>query len=155
MEPFSAKEAITLAIASVGAVLGILNTWKSYDKDRPKLKVMPKTAVFTGSHGVDQRPRLCIEATNLSTFPLTVTEFGVMFVGTTDRGVFLEPLFRDGGNLPRTLEPRTSITAYMEPEALHGNSHPIKCAYVQTDCGLMFKGKSPALQGFARSAKRG
>ena len=64
---FSIKDAITLSVASVGAVLGILNTWKAIDRDRPKLRVVPKRAIPLGA--VDPRLRMSIEVINLSTFP--------------------------------------------------------------------------------------
>ena len=113
MEPFSTKDAVTLAIASVGAVLGIINTWKALDKDRPKLRVVPKQAFLVGPAAqLDSRNRLCIEVTNLSTFPLTVTEVGVLFHGTDGRGALIHHTLNNGGTLPQRLEPRTSVTVY-------------------------------------------
>jgi bacterioferritin-associated ferredoxin len=56
--------AVTLAVAIVGAVLGILNTWKAYDRDRPKLRVIPKHAIPVGA--ADPRLTFCIEVVNLS-----------------------------------------------------------------------------------------
>ena len=43
-DSFTIVDGITLAIAVLGAALGIINTWKSIDKDRLKLKVIPKHA---------------------------------------------------------------------------------------------------------------
>lgn len=56
----STLAAITLGIALLGAVLGILNTWRSFDRDRVKLRVVPKIAMPIGKVQ-DRRPRLCIE----------------------------------------------------------------------------------------------
>ena len=147
MDFFSAKDALTLSVASVGAVLGIINTWTTLDKDRPKMKVTPKQAFFVGPFANhDQRPRLCIEVLNLSTFALTVTEVGVLFHGSNSRGVIFQPTLNDGSTLPSVLEPRRALSAYADPSALDREPHRIKCVYAKTDCGLTFKGKSGALE---------
>jgi hypothetical protein len=54
---------------TLGAVLDVLNTWKAYDRDRPKLRVIPKHAIPVGT--ADPRVTFCIEVVNLSTFALT------------------------------------------------------------------------------------
>lgn len=149
MDAFSTKDAITLAIACVGAVLGIINTWKALDKDRPKLRVVPKQAFGYGPSGVDERARLCIEVTNLSNFPLTVSEVGVLYHGTDSRGALVHHFMKNGETLPKRLEPRTSVSIYAYPNALDGNTRSIKCAYANTDCGLTFTGDSGALRQLA------
>ena len=155
MDTFTSKEAITLAIASVGAVLGIINTWKTLDKDRPKLRVVPKQAFAVGELAhYEPDTRLCIEVTNLSTFALTVSEVGVLYHGSKARGALIPPIVIDGGTFPRRLEPRSSFTTYAAPNALVGSPHPIKCAYAATDCGLMFEGKSGALKQLEQEANR-
>lgn len=147
---FTIIDGITLSIAVLGAVLGILNTWLSIDRDRVKLKVIPKQAVPVGAM-MDQRVRLCIDITNFSTFPLIITEIGVLYRGSNNRGAVLNPIIMDGGSFPRKLEPRTSFTAYMHPEALfHDHGHLVKYAYAKTDCGVLIKGNSPALKQMVR-----
>jgi len=42
---FDAKDALTLVLASIGAVLGVMNTWRAFDRDRLKLRVRPKQAI--------------------------------------------------------------------------------------------------------------
>ena len=149
MDGFTLKDMITFATASVGAVLGILNTWRSWDKDRPKLRVVPKQAFLVTMDGqVDDRARLCIQVTNLSAFPLTITEVGVLYRGTKMRGALHESVGPRPFRFPQTLEPRTSLTLYAAPHALRG-SRPIRCAYAHTDCGLQFKGNSGALRQLA------
>ncbi len=145
MMTFDVKDVITIALASIGAVLGILNAWKAYDKDRPRIRVRPRQAVPLGPTA-DPRARLAIEVTNLSWFPLTVSEVGVLFRGTSERGVVIEPMLHDGGSFPRRLESRTSFTAYLHPEAFVRTQHRVRAAYAKTDCGLTFTGNTPALQ---------
>jgi len=57
---------ITFSLAVLGAVLGIMNTWENFDKDRIKLKVIPARAVVGGSY---QDIKLAISITNFSSFP--------------------------------------------------------------------------------------
>jgi hypothetical protein len=147
---FSIKDAITLSVASVGAVLGILNTWKAIDRDRPKLRVVPKHAIPIGA--VDPRLRMSIEVVNLSTFPLTVDEVGLLYHGTNKRASVQQPVLFDGGAWPRRLEPRSGVTAYLDPDWIQFR-HKIRCAYAMTACGLTFKGRSPALRQIAERSR--
>lgn len=150
---FTITDGVTLSIAILGAVLGMMNTWCAIDRDRVKLKVIPKRAIPVGNM-IDQRIRLCIDVTNFSTFPLTITEVGVLYHGTDRRGAVINPIIIDGGRFPRRLEPRTSFTAYMNPDALECSSgHLVKCAYAKTDCGVLVKGNSPALKQMVRDIR--
>jgi len=147
--PFTLTEAITLAVASVGAVLGVINTWHLVDQRRVKLKVIPKRAMPIGAIR-DSGDRLCIEVTNLSSFPITVAEVGVFYRGTDVRGAIIQPIFLDGGTLPRRLESRASLTAYAADAFPGGRDrHVVKCAYARTDCGVVATGNSPALRAMA------
>lgn len=145
MDPISTKDQVTLALAAVGAVLGVINTWKGWDKDRPKLRLVPKRAFRVDERGNASPNFLCFEVTNLSSFPLTITEVGVTYWWSRKRGV-LSPIIRDGGDFPRKLEPRTSMSAYAAPGALKTKSLRVLRAYVKTDCGLTFRASSPALR---------
>lgn len=136
----------TLAIAVLGAGLGIINTWHTLDNSRVKLKVVPGHAIPTGN--VDSRVNFYVAVTNLSTFPVTVKEVGIFYRGTSERAVFTAPIFLDRGSLPRRLEPRSSVSVYGQaPEPLPGAR--IKCAYAKTECGVTTCGKSPALRQIA------
>jgi hypothetical protein len=124
-----------------------MNTWKQWDRDRPKLRVVPKQAIPLGPGMGDRRPRLCIEVTNLSSFPLVVTEVGVRYRGTDRRGAILPPIVIDGKPFPRRLESRTSVSLYASPDAFSDPTSPrVRSAYAMTDCGLTFTGTSRALK---------
>jgi len=139
-------DAVTLAIAILGAVLGVINTWHALDRSRVKLKVLPAHAIPVG--GADPRLKFCIGVTNLSAFPVTIKEVGVLYKGTDRRGVFIDPFLMDGGSWPRRLEPRSSVTVYgQKPDSTPGLR--IRCAYATTDCGHTKKGNSPALRQIA------
>lgn len=152
IDNFTIIDGVTLSIAVLGAVLGVLNTWRNIDRDRVKLQVIPKQAIPVGNMP-DKRTRLCIDVTNFSTFPLTITEVGVLYFGTKERGAIFNPIIIDGGGFPRKLEPRTSFSAYLHPEALERvNGKRVKCAYAKTDCGVTVKGSSPALKQMVNAA---
>ena len=149
MSGYSFADGVTLSIAVLGAVLGIMNTWRSIDRDRVKLKVVPKQATPMNQYGIGQST-LCIDVTNFSTFPIVINEVGLLYQGTSKRGAIINPIVIDGGSFPRKLEPRTSITVYTHPEALNDHhGYMIKGAYAKTDCGVMKKGNSKALEAMA------
>jgi hypothetical protein len=142
-------QAVTLAVAVLGAVLGIINTWHGLDKSRIKLRVVPAHAIPVG--GMDPRINFAIEVTNLSAFAVTVFDVGVFYHSTDQRGSFIRPLVIDGGAWPRRLEPRSSVSVYgQRPELLP--DHRMKCAYARTQCGYTQTGTSPALKQIARGA---
>lgn len=141
-------QAITLAVAAVGAVLGVINTWHTLDKNRVKLKVVPKRAIPYGA--ADTRLTLCIEITNLSTFPLTIDEVGIFFHHTDKRAVVMNPVFLDDGPWPRRLEPRSSISIYSERPEARAN-RKMRCVYARTQCGRTIEGTSPAFKEIAKS----
>lgn len=144
----SVTEAITLAIAVLGAVLGLVNTWYQLDRSRVKLRVSPKHAISVGA--ADPRLTFCIEITNLSAFAVTIEEAGVFYKGTQARGAYAQPVLIDGGPWPRRLEPRTSVTVYGQPPTAKPG-YPLRCAYARTSCGVTRRGNSPAFKQLVAS----
>ncbi len=136
-------QAVTLAIAVLGAVLGVINTWHAIDKKRVKVRVRPKHAIPIGA--ADPRLTFCIEITNLSEFAITVDEAGVFYTGTDKRGAYTPPVIIDGKPWPRRLEPRSSLTVYGQPPT-PPPGHSLKCAYARTECGVTRTGTSPAFK---------
>jgi hypothetical protein len=146
----SFKDAATLGIALIGAVLGIVNMWRSISRDKPKIKVIPKRVIPVGAF--DESIDFSIEAINLGTVALTVSELGLFHQGVAYRSpLTIAPIIMDGGQWPRRLEPRTSVTVYGRSSTINASEHPIRCAYAMTDCGLTFEGTSDALEGMAQS----
>lgn len=146
MENVTAMQAITLAIAILGAVLGVINTWIGLDKSRVKLRVAPAHAIPVG--GADPRLRFSLTITNLSAFEVTIEEAGILYSRSTKRGSLTQPVLADGGAWPRRLEPRSSVTLYSQrPGAVDGRR--IGVAYARTACGVTRTGNSPALRQIA------
>lgn len=141
----SVVNGITLALALLGAVLGIINTWHALDRTRVKLRVRPKHAIPLGA--VDERLNFCIEITNLSAFAVTVSEAGVALKASDKRLAYTSPVLIDEGGWPRRLEPRTSVTIYGQAPSTSGRK--LKCAYAKTACGVMREGTSPAFKQMA------
>lgn len=141
-------QAITLSIAVLGAVLGVINTWHAIDKKRVKIRVRPKHAIPVG--GIDPCITFCIEITNLSEFAVTIEEAGVFYKGTDSRGAYTPPLLIDGKSWPRRLESRSSVTVYGQPPKPK-QGHALKCAYARTECGVTRTGTSPAFKQLATS----
>jgi hypothetical protein len=141
---FTVIQAVTLALAVLGAVLGIINTWHTLNRSRLKLKVLPAHAIPFG--GSDPRATFSIEVTNLSEFAVTIREVGVFYEGRTERGALVRPILLDGGKWPRRLEPRTSVPVYGNAAELVRSGFQIRCAYAMTECGHTATGNSPALE---------
>ena len=137
-----AIKTITFGLALLGAVLGIMNTWRNFDKDRVKLRVTPKTAIPFGD--ADSDIDYCIEVVNLSGFTVTVNDAGFFYYGTKTRATLsVCPLTFDNGEFPRRLEPRTAFTLYGKNlNMLKNGEHKIKSVFATTDCGVTISKKS-------------
>jgi hypothetical protein len=149
---FGLKDVITVSIAMIGAVLGIINTWFALDQRRIRLRVVPKSAhpVIGGKMG---NPMGCIEVVNLSAFPVSISEIGFTIDGDPRkhrRLAILQPITSDNRPLARTLEPRHGVTGYFDIGDL---TPDIQKAYVRTECGEVAYGSSPALKQIRQAAK--
>lgn len=139
---------VTFAIAVLGAVLGLINTWHALDRTRIKLKVSPAHAITFGN--ANPSIAFSVEVTNLSAFAVTVYDVGFFYSGTDRRSSILQPILGDGGSWPRRLEPRSSVTIYSERPRSHIDRHRLVRAYAKTQCGHTAKGTSGALKQVAR-----
>lgn len=135
--------AVTLAIAVLGAVLGVINTWNTISNRRVRLRVRPLWAVTATGQFVG------IEVTNLSTFPVTVSDVGMLYrrpwSQAPERAAITAPEFSDGDHWPRKLDPREQVTAYIHPAHLPRGRN-FWGAYARTICGEIAYGRSPALK---------
>lgn len=123
---------VTLGIAVLGAVLGVINAWRAWALDRVRLRV-------DVSHGVDALGGriLLVNAVNLSAFDLTVTRVGFHLLGRQRHMQIPVPFLTSGNKLPVCLKPRTSLTAVVQFGAAdHVGWHAVESAYVDTACGL-------------------
>ena len=149
------KDVFTISAAAVGAVLGVMNTWNSLNLRRVRLRVLPAHAIVPNI----EQPMFSIEVTNLSSFPLTVKEVGFTLGGNrADRGsraVVPMPIVPDGKPWPRRLEARESVSLLLPVSSLYGNRAGMGRAYVQTACGELRYGSSPALKQVSDAVRKG
>ena len=152
---------VTLGIALVGAVLGVLNTWDKLSKNRVRLRVVPKLAIFTGGDtwitgdrnselanrllARGALRRLCVTIVNLSAFPVTISDVGFGRVENHRRHSLVAPeISPSRKEWPPRLEPRESIVAYgpVDDFSLDAEIVSDAVAYAKTDCGKIAYGKS-------------
>ena len=142
-------ETTTLGIALVGALLGILNTWRAFDRDRVRLKVIPQSGVLSEA---DRSKRfLAIQIVNLSAFPITVSDAGFQLCGAKVQEYRVLPHLDDGGSLPHRLDARADVTLQFPTDSYDDRymSRALR-AYATTACGRRFTGTSPSLKQYLR-----
>lgn len=131
---------ITLVVAIIGAITGVVGTglaiWSLYrqvDQDRVKLRVGAMWGL--AGHSPDS-PFLTISVTNLSKFPVTLREAGLLIDSDKRRAIHPDAQTGDGRRLPIRMEPRTSLSLYFPPGFLKDPRFATaRCAYASTDCG--------------------
>lgn len=141
-------DAATLAIALLGAVLGVISTWRNWIQDRVRLLVRPSYGLdVMGGHNI------CIDVVNMSSFPVTVTRIGFTLLGSDRRMQIPRPMFTGGETLPVSLEARTSCTVLVPLAAFEkGEIAVIDKAYVSTACGIRVQGDSRTLRQLVHAA---
>jgi len=145
------KDITTIALAAVGAVLGIMNTWNALSQRRVRLIVRPTLAYFT----TGGPPMFSISVTNMSTFPLTISEVGFTgWRGTNGkRAVCTSAHPIDGKEFPRRLASREAISLYFDVSNLPRDPKFLAKAYALTDCGETAYGTSEALNDVRKIAR--
>ena len=139
------KDLVVFGIALLGAGLGVLNYWRSIDKDKVKLKVTPSRYVANRQNG------LCIEVINLGFVPVTIKAISLEFGREREWYYFGTAKYSTGTPLPHRLQPRESITALLPPDAHQQiDMKRLRCAFAKTACGLVFRGTSPVFKGWRK-----
>jgi hypothetical protein len=130
-----------LVFGFLGAVLGVINTWRAVAHDKLRIKVTPVSTL-------DARTReeigFGIEVVNLSHIPVTITMVGLLT--TDDDSMFLTFSNITGCQLPQRMEPRTSFTAVLPISINHDGWSRIDEAFANTACGRRFTGTSRTLK---------
>lgn len=129
-------QTVTLAIAVLGAVLGLYNAWRNWIQDRVRVRVKVGFAFSQDGTG-----GLSINVVNLSAFAITLTHFGFEFLQETNHAQILFPIFSCGETLPVRLESRTSCTVFQPLSALPSDRWwKVDQCYVSTACDLKLVG---------------
>jgi hypothetical protein len=138
------KDAMTLGVALVGAILGVMNTWNALSQRRVRLRV---TRMFL-STARGEPFGASIEIVNLSSFPLTIAE--IVFKSRRGKVVLISPRFLDGDGLPRQMASREAVSAKFGPSDFGIPPVRLRRAYARTACGRTITGNSPAGRQFSR-----
>ncbi|MDZ5453901.1 hypothetical protein [Labrys sp. ZIDIC5] len=145
------KDIVTIGAATLGAGLGIMNTWNSMSQTRVRLRVRPLHAFAIPSN----EQMFSIEVINLSSFSVTISDVGFSLSGQRlqkgVRATIPQPIIIDGKPWPRRLEAREAVSVYLDPRAFIGTKAKLGKAYARTACGEVAYGDSPARQQLARS----
>jgi hypothetical protein len=138
------REGITLGIALLGAALGLINLWRAIDRDRLRVRVIPRG--YITSHG---ESGVCIDVINLSFIPVTISQVG--FDLKSGEILLNATLQKD---VPKRLEPRAAFTASL---AAGVEKDPrfstVTRAFARTACESRFTGTSKSLRGFIKAAR--
>jgi len=136
---------ITFGLAMLGAVLGVINTWRTINRDRLKLRVRFIRGISVHAPTMPSSV-FGVEVTNLSSFPVTISEVGLHIEGTKSRAAFIPHIISDGGKtLPRRLETREQITVYIPTTALRLELR-YKDVYATTACGATTRKRQRSLK---------
>lgn len=142
------REDFTLAVAALGAVLGLLNTWRAFAKDRPRLRVNVKA--WLNSYGDSG---FCIEIANTGFAPVSVAQVGVLLSRPRGQIFLFAPYGIGVQSFPHALGAGESMTVYAPPAT---DEHPALVyasrAFARTATGLLFR--SPRREVRRHFAKR-
>lgn len=134
---------VSIVLASVGAILGTINTSYLLFKDKVRLKLQIRAAVFAKGSEILDNHVYCLEVTNLGFVPITLREAGFLLPDGTKRKIPLIFQNAHGVKLPYRLEPRSAASIYASAEETKGiKEHNCKRAFVKTDCGKQFYAKA-------------
>jgi len=139
---------VTLAIALVGACLGMFNTWQGLRDRAIRLRVIP-----TFAEPVDDQmrkvgpPCLSIQVQNLGAYPVTIEEVGLLIGKTKSdlprRAPFPPKHIIMGPALPHRLERHDAISLVVPINSLPDQD--FTGAYARTAAGRIVRGQSAAL----------
>ncbi|TNE67384.1 MAG: hypothetical protein EP336_07600 [Rhodobacteraceae bacterium] len=143
----------TFGIACVGAVLGILNTWRNFRSDKVRLKVRPEHVIVPN----DSRDFLGIRVANIGSPTITIVDVGIELGGKKFATVAtaLQNGFTEG-ELPKKLATREVAQFIVPNNALASlqSEKPLR-VYVRTACGERFRGNSGAFNQISRWLREG
>lgn len=144
---------ITLAVAVLGAGLGLFNTWQGWRDRTVRLRVIPKYAEAVDDNmqpmGI---PCLSVDIQNLGAYPVTIDEVGLL-IGTPKSDLPRRAPFRPqvvimGPSLPHRLERHDAISLTVSLASLPRAD--FTAAYARTAAGHLCKGSSAAFQGLVK-----
>jgi hypothetical protein len=137
------KDVVTMGVALLGAVLGVMNTWNAMNQRRVRVRVTPHFALDMSRQPVG----VSIELVNLSAFPVTIAEVG--FECGAGRMALIQPQLLDHRTIPVRLEAREATSVLVTPRNFAVPPAKLGSAYARTACGEMIHGNSQAGRQFS------
>lgn len=128
-------QAITLAVAMLGAVLGIINTWMVFWRDRVRVRVnLQGWMDSTGATGIG------VEVVNIGRLPVTIKDIRFKLPGLEDKNLIFDPRVLQGPSMPKRLEPFASFAVRIDARvtAKYDYTQPGVRALAITACGRRF-----------------
>src|ERR1035438_487067 len=127
-------EIVSLILGAVGTALGISNTWKTWSRDRIRLKL--NSGYHCDAHGEKQ---LFVSVSNLGFCPVELQRVGYVMKrqGSMERFAFT-PMLGESKTLPLRLEPFAEVTAYFRKDQ-QPPVDKIQCPYAELAGGRLVK----------------
>ena len=116
METRLILETVGFGLGLLGAVLGVINTWRALDRDRVKLRVTAHPVFNSPGH------HTAIVVVNLSSFPVQIKTVGFTVKHNRGKWFYFPPTFAEpaDGKLPHFLESRAALTVFV-PDSVEDN----------------------------------
>ena len=145
---------ITFTIAVIGAVLGILNFYRSVSRDRVHLKITPSRYVMDPP-GQSTIQGLSVEVVNLGFVPVTISN---AYIQLKNRSIVADPGITSTlgkWKIPVCLEAKESTTLFFSPEFNHDLTLiDAKCVLVKTACGINLKNSNRVFREWVEARKK-
>jgi len=138
--------AVSMALGSVGTLIGVLTFRNTINRQKVKLAVTPAPGRTTPQGD----PCVCVEVVNLSSFAVTISEIGLNRRDGKCYSLLDRPL-TDGRRLPQRVESRESVTAYFPGSGI--DIDQATTGFAKTACGYMQEGDSPAWKQITERAE--
>jgi hypothetical protein len=141
---------LSVLLGFIGAALGVFNAWRSFRKDRVRLRVKPQAsrqylrdATVKGTLPPDGPARMAIEVVNIGHLPAVISDVGLLTSEKDKRASASHYQTNLGKRLPILLEPRRAVTVVLDGAYNDLADHPVQYvgAYARTECGLEFRNR--------------
>ena len=145
------SNSITLAIAVLGAALGVLNFIRAVSRDKVQIKIKPSCYVMAPP-GMEPIQGMAVDVINLGFIPVTISN---AYVQMKDKSLMADTKITTNlgkGKIPVRLEARESTTFYFSPE-LNRDKRLLdaKCILVKTACGKKLKKSNRVFKSWVSS----
>jgi hypothetical protein len=145
-------EVIASVLGVAGFVLSLWNAYHTFQKDRPRLRVIPVVVYPNDGRHHSGNPVLGVQVSNPGRVPVVVDSVGFRIKGSEDRMFFTCPFTNPESKFPVKIEPHAAVTFFPLPGHPEPNRLPlIRDAFAETGDGRVFTGSSAILKQIVRT----